>query len=125
MSFVAHGVIAIRRQVRPANGAFQHIEARDACAVRDAPPAVHPADRRMLAGEILLQPYKLPLRFYIQNAIVEEAILRQQLKEIAHQHTEGAAGNDVGGIVSGGTLLFLIFLSILLFCAGSLSLLML
>ena len=115
------GLAAVRiigRQVRPANGAFQHIEARDACAARDAPPAVHPADRRMLAGEILLQPYKLPLRFYIQNAIVEEAILRQQLKEIAHQHTEGAAGNDVGRIVvGGGTLLFLDF-CIMLFQHG-------
>ena len=69
--------------MRPADGTFQHIEARDTRAVRDTPSAVHPADRRMLAGEILLQPYKLPLRFYIQNAIVEEAILRQQLKEIA------------------------------------------
>lgn len=46
-------VRVIRHQVRPADGAFQHIEARDACAVRDAPPAVHPADRRMLAGKIL------------------------------------------------------------------------
>ena len=51
---VLSAVLVIRCQVRPADGAFQHIEARDTRAVRDAPPAVHPADRRMLAGEILL-----------------------------------------------------------------------
>ena len=93
--------------MRPANGAFHHIEARDARAVRDTPPAIHPADRRMLAGEILLQPRKLPLRFHFQNTVAEKAVLRQQVKEIAHQHTEGAAGNYVGGIIAGsGTLLF-------------------
>ena len=74
-------VRVIRHQVRPADGAFQHIEARDACAVRDAPSAVHPADCRMLAGEILLQPCKLPLRFHIQNTIAEEAVLRKQVKK--------------------------------------------
>ena len=51
---VLSAVLVIRRQVCPANGAFQHIEACNARTVRDAPPAVHPADRRMLAGEILL-----------------------------------------------------------------------
>lgn len=73
----------------------------------------------MLAGEILLQPRKLPLRFYIQNTIAEEAVLCQQVKEIAHQHTEGAAGNDVGGIVSGGTLLFPNFCVMLFQYGGS------
>ena len=99
-------------QMRPANGAFQHIEARDSRAVRDTPPAVHPAARRMLAGKILLQPCKLPLRFHIQNTIAEISVLCQQVKEIANQHTEGTAGNDVGGIIAGnGMLLFLIFAS--------------
>ena len=51
---VLAAVRIIRCQVCPADGTFQHIEARDTRAVRDAPPAVHPADRRMLAGEILL-----------------------------------------------------------------------
>ena len=46
---VLAAVRIIRCQVCPADGTFQHIEARDTCAVRDAPPAVHPADRRMLA----------------------------------------------------------------------------
>lgn len=87
--------------MRPADGTFQHIEARDACTARDAPPAVHPADRRMLARKILLQLRKLPLRFHFQNTIAEISVLRQQVKEIAHQHTEGAAGNDVGGIIAG------------------------
>ena len=62
---------------------LQNFIAGDDLILRKAPPAVHSSDARILAGEILLQPRKLPLRFYIQNAIVEEAILRQQLKEIA------------------------------------------
>ena len=95
--------------MRPADGTFQHIEARDTRAVRDTPSAVHPADRRMLAREILLQPRKLPLRFHIHNTVAEISVLCQQVKEVAHQHTEGAAGNDVGGIVGGGgTLLFVV-----------------
>ena len=85
---VLAAVRVIGRQMRPADGTFQHIEARDTRAVRDTPSAVHPADRRMLTREILLQPRKLPLRFHIQNTIAEEAVLRQQVKKIAHQHTE-------------------------------------
>ena len=71
---VLAAVRIIGRQVRPANGTFQHIEGRDACAVRDAPSAVHPADRRMLARKILLQPRKLPLRFHIQNTVAEISV---------------------------------------------------
>ena len=56
---VLDAVWIIRRQVRPTNGTFQHIKARNAHAVRDAPTAVHPADHWMLAKEILLWPYKL------------------------------------------------------------------
>ena len=86
---------------------LQNVIAGDDLILRKAPPAVHPSDARILAGEILLQPRKLPLRFHFQNTVAEKAVLRQQVKEIAHQHTEGAAGDDVGGIVGGGgTLLF-------------------
>ncbi len=61
----------------------------------------------MFAGEILLQPRKPFFRFHIHNTVAEISVLRQQVKKIAHQHTEGAAGNDVGGIIGGsGTLLF-------------------
>ena len=44
---------------------LQNVIAGDALILRKAPPAVHPADRRVVAGEVLLQPRKLPLRFYI------------------------------------------------------------
>jgi len=55
----------------------------------------------------------------IQNTITEISVLCQQVKEIAHQHTEGAAGNDVGGIIAGScTLLFSDF-CIMLFQYGS------
>ena len=98
---------------------LQNVIAGDALILRKAPPAVHPADRRVVAGEVLLQPRKLPLRFYIQNTITEISVLCQQVKEIAHQHTEGAAGNDVGGIIAGScTLLFSDF-CIMLFQYGS------
>ena len=50
---------------------LQNVIAGDALILRKAPPAVHPADRRVVAGEVLLQPRKLPLRFYIQNTITE------------------------------------------------------
>ena len=86
---------------------LQNVIAGDDLILRKAPPAVHPSDARILAGEILLQPRKLPLRFHFQNTVAEKVVLRQQVKEIAHQQTKGAAGDDVGGIVGGGgTLLF-------------------
>ena len=98
---------------------LQNVIAGDDLILRKAPPAVHPSDARILAGEILLQPRKLPLRFHFQNTVAEKVVLRQQVKEIAHQQTEGAAGNDVGGIIAGScTLLFSDF-CIMLFQYGS------
>ena len=104
---VLAAVRVIGRQMRAPQLCLQNVIAGDALILRKAPPAVHSADRRVVAGEVLLQPRKLPLRFYIQNTITEISVLCQQVKEIAHQHTEGAAGNDVGGIIAGScTLLF-------------------
>ena len=96
----------IGRQMRAPQRCLQNVIAGDDLILRKAPPAVHSSDARILAGEILLQPRKPFFCFHFYNTVAEKAVLCQQVKEIAHQHTEGAAGNDVGGIVSGGTLLF-------------------
>jgi len=65
-----------------------------------------------------LQPCKLPLRFHFQNTVAEKAVLCQQVKEIAHQHTEGAAGDDVGGIIGGGGALLFPDFCVVLFQHG-------
>lgn len=108
-------VWVIRCQVRPTNSAFQHIEARDTRAVRDAPPAVHSSDARILAGETLLQPRKPFFCFHFYNTVAEKAVLRQQVKDIGYQQTKGAAGDDVGGIVGGNGALFFPDFCVMLF----------
>ena len=75
---VLAAVRVIGRQMRAPQLCLQNVIAGDALILRKAPPAVHPADRRVVAGEVLLQPHKLPLRFYIQNTITEISVLCQQ-----------------------------------------------
>ena len=97
---------------------LQNVIAGDTLILRKAPPAVHSSDARILAGEILLQPRKLPLRFHFQNTVAEKAVLCQQVKEIARQHTEGAAGDNVGGIIGGGGALLFPGFCVVLFQHG-------
>ena len=65
-----------------------------------------------------MQPRKLPLRFYIQNAIAEISVLRQQVKDIGRQQTKGSAGDDIGGIVGGGGALLFPDFCVMLFQHG-------
>ena len=97
---------------------LQNVIAGDDLILRKAPPAVHSSDARILAGEILLQPRKPFFCFHFYNTVAEKAVLRQQVKEIAHQHTEGAAGDDVGGIVGGGGALLFPDFCVVLFQHG-------
>ena len=97
---------------------LQNVIAGDDLILRKAPPAVHPSDARILAGEILLQPRKPFFCFHFYNTVAEKAVLCQQVKEIARQHTEGAAGDDVGGIVGGGGALLFPDFCVVLFQHG-------